>query len=160
MDYTRADIDAKFKAVNEKSVFDLPILNTLGLDNMSAKAELKAYALQNPVEYTKVRSEIYKKVVSNIVLTSYKSIWKLLKQGLTTNPADGQDEKLFPDTSDLKDWTPQLQDAEVGRLATGYAESMLNLFEDIFEKILPSDYKQLAEDKLTSMAKLDIITKT
>ena len=52
MSYTRAEVDAKFNAVNEKSVFDLPILNTLGLDNMSAKAELKAYALQNPVEYT------------------------------------------------------------------------------------------------------------
>jgi hypothetical protein len=153
LDNVRAEYDKKILAMKEKSVFDLPIKNTLGLDNMRRKAELKAFALQHPVEYTKARAEAFEDIVSQMVEDSYRIIWNLLKKGEIGNSGI----TLFSKTKGLELWSPQLQDAEISKLATGYSESVLNLFDELFEKIVPSDYKQLAEDKLTTLAKLDIV---
>ena len=143
----------EYDKVNKQSVFNLPIKNTLGLDNLKRKAELKAYALQHPVEYTKARAEAFEDIVSQMVEDSYRIIWNLLKKGEIGNSGI----TLFSKTKGLELWSPQLQDAEISKLATGYSESVLNLFDELFEKIVPSDYKQLAEDKLTTLAKLDIV---
>ena len=150
----RQDKEKVYNQINKESVFHLPITNTLGLDNLKQKAILKAYALQEPVKYTKARADAYERLVTRLVKENYDQIWNLLKQGKIDNLTD---EKIFEDEPDLKDWTPGLQEAEIGKLATGYAESIMNLFDDLFEKIVPSDYKQLAEDKLTHIAKLDVV---
>ena len=153
----REETKAEYDKVNKQSVFNLPIKNTLGLDNLKQKAVLKAYALQHPVEYTKARAQAYENIVSRLVQENYDHIWNLLKQGKIDNLSN---ETIFQGVAGLEGWTPGLQEAEIGKLATGYAESIMNLFDDIFEKIVPSDYKQLAEDKLTQIAKLDIVNRT
>ena len=139
---------------NKESVFHLPIKNTLGLDNLKAKAVLKAYALQHPSEYTKARAEAYSTIVETMVETNYEIIWNLLKSGIISDS-----KTIFNDVAELKSWSPNLQDAEIAKLATGYSEQILDLFDGIFEKICPSDYKAMAEDKLTNIAKLDLISK-
>lgn len=152
LDVSREEYESKVKSLEEKSVFKLPIKNTLGLDNLKSKAELKSYALAHPVEYTQMRTEAYTSVVENAVEGVYESLWKLLKEGKVG------DRNVFDNSNDakMKTWSPQLQDAEVARLATGFAESIMNLYDEIFEKICPSDYKQLADDKITHLAKMEI----
>ena len=149
-DEVRSVVNERYDTKKD-SVFKLPIKNTLGLDNMKSKAQLKTYALQYPVEYTKARSDAYSFVVEKMVSDNYEIIWNLLKNG----KVDGV--SIFKDNTNLNGWAPNLQDAEVAKIATGYAENILNLFDEIFEKIVPSDYKQLAENKATKLAQLELI---
>ena len=150
-DKTREEVDELI--ITQDSVFKLPIRNTLGLDALKSKSLLKSFALQNPVDYTKMRSKAYDTIVSGLVESNYEIIWNLLK--------NGQDEKGRTIISlDGTEWSPNLPDQEISKIAGGYAESILNLFDDIFEKILPSDYKSMADDKLTDLAKLKLMTTT
>lgn len=148
----RTELNNSVRATQSESVFKLPIKNTLGLDNLKAKAQLKSFALSKPVEYTQMRTDAYTKVVESTVEGVYESLWDLLKKG------EIKGDKMFSGSGDavMRDWSPQLQDAEIAKLATGFAESIMNLYDDIFEKIVPSDYKELAEDKITHLAKMEI----
>ena len=146
-------LTSKFNSIR-KELIDRDDFQYEMVDTILTAMEFILSFLEEPVKYTKARASAYERIVSRLVQENYDQIWNLLKQGKIDNLTD---ETIFDDEPDLKDWTPGLQDAEIGKLATGYAESIMNLFDDLFEKIVPSDYKQLAEDKLTHIAKLDVV---
>lgn len=131
----------------KKSVFRLPISNTLGINAMQSRAKLKNFALRKPAEYAETRNGIYIAVVQKMVEDAHETIWNLLADG----SLPGGDKIQI----DGEDWSPKLPDAEVGRLANGYSESMMNAFEEIMTKILPDDYRQLADDKMLNISKVE-----
>jgi hypothetical protein len=135
----------------EKSIFRLPISNTLGIEAIEARAKLKDFALQQPAEYSKMRNEVYIGVVKSMVENAHDTLWNLLATGAMPS---GDKIQVAG-----KEWSPNLPDQEIGRLANGYAESMMSAFEDIMNKVLPDDYKALSEDKQMNIAKVEGIAR-
>jgi hypothetical protein len=135
----------------EKSIFRLPISNTLGIEAIEARAKLKDFALQQPAEYSKMRNEVYIGVVKSMVESAHDTLWNLLATG--SMPSGDKIQVAG------KEWSPNLPDQEIGRLANGYAESMMSAFEDIMNKVLPDDYKALSEDKQMNIAKVEGIAR-
>jgi hypothetical protein len=135
----------------EKSIFRLPISNTLGIEAIEARAKLKDFALQQPAEYSKMRNEVYIGVVKSMVENAHDTLWNLLATGAMPS---GDKIQVAG-----KEWSPNLPDQEIGRLANGFAESMMTAFEDIMNKVLPDDYKALSEDKQMNIAKVEGIAR-
>ena len=134
---------------NNPFYFGDNIKNTLGLQAMSAKGTLKAFALSKPVEYTKMRNEVYTKVLEKMVSTNYEIIWNLL--------SDGKFETADAFTVDGVAWSPHLPDAQIGKMANAFAESTMEAFEKIMSEILPDDYKNLAEERQSQLNKLSAL---
>jgi hypothetical protein len=130
--------------------FKLDISNALGIESKRARAILKNYALQNPAGYSAMKDDLYTKVVKAMVENAHLQIWNLLSRG------------IMPDLQPLKvngdDWSPHLPDQEIGKLANGFAESMMEAFTDMMDKIFPDDYDKLANDKTMHIAKVKGIT--
>ena len=133
--------------VGSKSIFRLPISNTLGISALESRAVLKDFALQKPAQYSKMRNEVYVSVVKKMVEDAHETLWELLSEGKMPN---GRNIRV-----DGRNWSPNLPDQQIGQLANGYAESMMKAFEDIMTKVLPDDYRQLAEDKAVHIGKVE-----
>jgi hypothetical protein len=58
---------------------------------------------------------------------------------------------------DSNDWNPSFPDQEIGKLASGFAESMMEAFSDMMDKIFPDDYDKLANDKTMHIAKVRVL---
>jgi hypothetical protein len=130
-----------------ESVFKLPISNTLGIDAIEARARLKNFALQEPAAYTEFRNEVYISVLRKMTEEMHSNIWNMLASGMLPGGAQ-MNIKGTP-------WAPHLPDQEIGRLANGMAESMMKSFDEIMDRVLPDDYKSLADDKLMNIAKVN-----
>lgn len=132
-----------------QSVYRVPISNSLGINALQARAQLKQFALTKPIEYSEMRNDVYIGVVKHMVETAHNTIWELLANGILPGGAPillgkGGDE-----------WSPCLPDQQIGAIANGYSESMMEAFEKVMTKILPEDYKSLSEDKIATTAKLE-----
>jgi hypothetical protein len=77
----------------------------------------------------------------------HSNIWNMLASGMLPGGAQ-MNIKGTP-------WAPHLPDQEIGRLANGMAESMMKSFDEIMDRVLPDDYKSLADDKLMNIAKVN-----
>ena len=132
--------------VGSKSIFRLPISNTLGINALESRAKLKDFALQYPAQYSKLRNQVYLSVVKTMVEDAHKTLWDLLSSG------------ILPDKSHIQvqreNWSPNLPDQEIGKLANGFAESIMTAFESIMSKVLPDDYKTLADEKMINISKV------
>lgn len=135
--------------VGKKSIFRLPISNTLGISALESRAVLKDFALQQPAQYSKMRNEVYVNVVKDMVEKAHQTLWELLAEGKMPSGRHIQ--------VNGRDWSPNMPDQQIGQLANGYAESMMKAFEDIMGKVLPDDYRQLAEDKTVHIGKVNAV---
>lgn len=135
------EVDRSSKAKTGKnSVFHMPITNTLGLEAQKARANMKNWALSAPEDYTAERNKVYMSVLEAMVEGNHDIIWSLLAEGKYNGEAHI---KCKGD-----DWSPNLPDAQVAKLANGFAKSIMEAFDDIMSEVLPDDYKKLAEDKV------------
>jgi hypothetical protein len=147
-DWTRDAV--KDKAEFGFTPFKLDISNALGLDTKRARAVLKNYALNNPTGYSAMRDRIYVQIVQSMVESAHQNIWNLLAKGKTP---DGDQMRV-----DGVPWSPNLPNQEIGKLANGFAESMMEAFSDMMDKIFPDNYDKLADDKSMHIAKVKGIT--
>jgi hypothetical protein len=99
-----------------------------------------------------MRDSLYVQVVQAMVENAHLQIWNLLSKGIMP---DGN-----PIQIDGNDWSPSLPDQEIGKLANGFAESMMEAFSDMMDKIFPDDYDKLASDKTMLIARVKGITGT
>lgn len=151
-EWTREEIlRAQAEAFNF-TPFKLDISNALGLETKKARAVLKNYALTNPNEYSAMRDNVYVEIVQEMVESAHINIWNLLAKGLMP---DGKQMKV-----NGKPWSPNLPNQEIGKLANGFAESMMEAFSDMMDKIFPDTYEKLADDKAMHIAKVKGITST
>lgn len=134
-----------------KSIFRLPISNSLGIEAMEARNKLKNFALQHPPDYTELRGKVYTDVVKAMVETNHDILWELLAAGQTRDK-DGVKHQIKVNGVD---WSPNLPDQEISRLSNGFSESIMNAFTEIMGQIMPDDYRELAEDKLMNIAKVN-----
>jgi hypothetical protein len=151
----RAEINARY----EKSVFRLPIENTLGITAIEARAQLKSFALQKPAEYTALRNEVYIETLKYMTKMIHKVIWDLLALGVKPGVGEQATRQInipssVPGEGPIP-WATGLPENEIGRVANGMAESMMESFKDIMERVLPDDYKRLADDKLMNISKVN-----
>jgi hypothetical protein len=96
-----------------------------------------------------MRDSLYVPVVQAMVENAHLQIWNLLSKG------------IMPDGNRIQiegnDWSPRLPDQEIGN---GFAESMMEAFSDMMDKIFPDDYDKLASDKTMHIARVKGITGT
>ena len=136
----------------DKSVFKLPISNSLGIEALEARNQLKNFALQYPAQYTELRGAVYVGVVKNMVELNHEIIWKLLANGKVSDK-DGNEQPIS--ATNLPNWSPKLPDQEIASISNGFAESIMIAFNEIMAKVMPDDYKGLAEDKMINIAKVN-----
>jgi hypothetical protein len=134
----------------EDSKFKQDIINTSGIQALESRAKLKQFALNAPDKYTAERSKVYVATLTAMVQDSYETIWLLLKEG--KYPINGVEHEEIQVNG--KRWAPRLSDAEISQYANGYAMSIKEAFEKIFSVVMPDDFKDLAEDKLRQVGKL------
>ena len=134
------------------SVFKLPISNSLGIEALEARNKLKNFALQYPAQYTQLRGDVYVGVVKNMVELNHEIIWNLLAKGMFRDKA-GTDNPI--EAPVLDKWSPNLPDQEIASISNGFAESIMIAFNEIMAKIMPDDYRGLAEDKMINIAKVN-----
>lgn len=138
---------------NTKSVYQLPITNSLGLDAKKSRALLKTFALTKPAEYSQARMDVYDNVVKALVTDAHKVIWELLANGKF------QGRFIFTGHNDLPNWSPNLPDSQIGTISNGFASSIMDNFEEILNIIMPDDYKSMAEAKMGNMGRIGLTEK-
>lgn len=141
-------IDRNEKAkTGKRSIFNTVITNTLGIEAMEQRNRLKNFAIQHSDEYTELRGKVFSSVVKTMVEEAHETIWNLLAEGVQ------------PDGSQIMvngaPWSPKMPDQMISTIANGYGESMMHAFQDIMSKVMPSDYKDLADDKQIQIGKLN-----
>lgn len=127
-----------------KSVFNLPIANSLGLDRQESISLLKVHALKNPVAYSTERSKLFKQIVTNMVEINHNVIWNLL--------STGQDESGTQFIKfDGKDFNPNVPDQEIAEISNSFAQTILKMWEKVFDDILPPSFADQADKKMSTV---------
>ena len=145
-----ADVPRDEGRRGKDSQFYLNIKNTLGLEATKSRADLKNWALRDPAGYTAFRSEIYMGVVSTMVENNYQTIWELLSEGRYLDEGRTVQTMMVGERRDTP-FNPKLPDPEISKLANGFAEAVMKAFDDVLSKVLPDNYKDLAEDKMKAV---------
>lgn len=132
------------------SVFRQNIQNTSGVDQIDAQAKLKMFALSNSNGYTKERSKVYVAVLREMVQRNYDIIWRLLSEGVYPTLGGGEDRIVIAE----ENWKPGYPEQEINDLAQGFSVSIKEAFEKLMKEVMPDDYKEMAEDRLKNIAKV------
>lgn len=145
---TREDYNKKYK--DDTATFKLDVTNAFGIDAMRSRMRLKNYALTSPASYVEERAKIYTDILTVMVTYNYNLIWALLEKGQYPDK-DGKLQDLMINGAI---YSPELPSSEVSALANSWAESIMEAFDKIISKILPDDYKDMAENKMAELGKL------
>ena len=130
--------------IGQNSVFNLPIANSLGLDRTAAISDLKIYALKQPVKYSMERNALFKKIVTESVELNHAIVWNLLSTG-----QDPDGNQLIEFGGD--NFQPCVPDAEIAQISNSFAQTILKMWEKVFDDILPASFADAADKKMSSV---------
>jgi spore maturation protein CgeB len=118
------------------SNFKVNTENFLGMQADSSRERLYSLALSHPDRYFALREKVISSMRNQIVEQFYTIIYN----GLTTG-TDLRNQKI----DDL--FTPCLPDQEVNKFAINCAASIRAMCQSAVEKVLPADFKALANQR-------------
>lgn len=136
------------KKTGLNSVFATGIANTLGLEHRGQEHKLMLLASTNPAQYSQDRQTAYEMVVKSMVEQAYSDLWLLLSEGKMSNGSGDKVDVLKMNGLAESVYAPKIPDQEISQIATDFARYIVQAYDDVFERVLPTRFTSLANDKL------------
>ena len=123
--------------------------NYLGFEYEEYKNDLYSLALSKPSEYFKLRKAVVKSVKTDAVGDIYDIFTKILSEGKSNNGAD-----IIIENGNTH--RPKFPAQEISKIALKAARTLDDILEDVIDIILPSDFKQLANQRAVKQSNENI----
>ena len=123
--------------------------NYLGFEYEEYKNDLYSLALSKPSEYFKLRKAVVKSVKTDAVGDIYDTFTKILSEGKSN---DGTD--IIIENGNTH--RPKFPAQEISKIALKAARTLDDILEDVIDIILPSDFKQLANQRAVKQSNENI----
>lgn len=123
--------------------------NYLGFEYEEYKNDLYSLALSKPSEYFKLRKAVVKSVKTDAVGDIYDTFTKILSEGKSNNGAD-----IIIENGNTH--RPKFPAQEISKIALKAARTLDDILEDVIDIILPSDFKQLANQRAVKQSNENI----
>jgi len=144
--------DAQIRAFAEREKANT--LAYLGIEYDSYRDKVLAFALTEPKNYAKLKSDVKSILLKNILSDLHDTIYYALYLGTQKNGTTS----LFVDTI-LNDERPQVPVKEIEDTALSVSESLKILLNKVVDKLLPRVFDDYAKGKLNRIGKAGLIPK-
>ena len=132
--------------------FKVDTSNFLGLSNAKYKNNLLKLALTKPEDYFKLRAKVLESITENQVKSMFNMFYYVMTTGEvnTTDDAGGGGNNagvgIQLDGEDV--FHPNMAYQEVSDFALDASKTIQSICEDCVEKLLPLNYRSLAEGRM------------
>jgi hypothetical protein len=116
----------------------------LGIKHQVWLSKLYSFALQNPQKYFENRALLLENLKEAQVQAMYDNLYNFLSVGTVNGSAHALVTSVGA--------TPSVPKQEIARIAMEGAELISNLIDNALEKVVPDDYKKLAERRAGTIA--------
>ena len=131
--------------------FRIDTSNYLGIEHSNFKNKLMEIALVNPSDYFQLREYVLKSVKEQAIKTFYDTLYYVLSEGKLTATAAPGSAATDGTTAARRaaQFVPKYPKQKITEIALQGAKTMDSIIDDVIEIILPIDYQQLAQSRLT-----------
>jgi hypothetical protein len=129
--------------------FKISTSDVLGIDYSAYKSKIYAMALAKPSEYYKLREVVVAEIKNAAVEKIYDVIYNFLKNGKCGTTSIAQ---ISGDAS----MKPTYPSSKINEIALGAAETLDTIIEKTIAIVLPANYDDIAQKKLTTQGQANL----
>ncbi len=142
---------AKSKFDNGGDAFKVGTDDVLGIAYSRYKTTIYALALSKPALYYDARAQIVDAIKEDAIKKNYTTIYDFLKSGKC-----GDSGMTVAKACQTNNLVPSYPSAKINELAIGAAESLDEIIEKCIAVVLPANYDDIAQKKITQQGEANL----